>query len=371
MRSPFLMPAAKTGVRSCGGRRRAARCGMATELAPWRIKVVRSILGFLGLAVGILLAWANGFYQRTPQERVHAWVQTPCRILQWEVAVSPGSGPGSAYGSSLNIRFEYDFAGKTWSSDRYDEASHRDVDLREFEREGDAARKGAAFCYVNPENPAEASFHPARLWVPWSLAGGGLLLALVSAAFLKRTFFPSRRSRDMGREARVRWWQKAGLLGVAVVSVGLGLLLGFRQGMPDMLWGQFVRGQLVEVSARVEGNAVYTARGIGKRSHQIHYLAGVIYSYEHGGRRWHSDRWRFDTRLMDTGSEERAKQKLADYPAGREVRCWIHPQKPWFATLDPGLQPVALFWLVIPLTFFAGSLWLLRVWWRMRKSEPS
>lgn len=364
MRSPFF----DISVKPCGWRRLAARCGMSAELAPWRIKTVRSILGFLGLAVGILLAWANWFYHRAPQERVHGWQQTPCRVLQWEVSVSPGSGAGSGtgYSASPTLRFEYDFAGRTWISDRYDEASNRDVDIREFEREGDAARRGPAFCYVNPENPAEASFHAARLWVPWSLAGGGVLLALASGAFLVRTFVPSRRSRALGREGRVRWWQRAGLLGVAAVAAGLGLLLGFRQGMPDMLWGQFVRGQLIEVSARVEGRAIYTVRGVGKRSHQIHYLAGVIYSYEHDGRSWHSDRWRFDTRQVDTGSQERAEQKLADYPPGRLVRCWIHPQKPWFATLDPSLQPVALLWLAIPLAFFAGSLWLLRVWWRMR-----
>src|SRR5215207_3855273 len=110
-------------------------------LAPWRIKAVRCIFGIVGLGVGILLAVAGYYHQRESHEKVAAWVKTPCRILHWGMEITHGPGGDLV---KPTMTYEYTFEGKTHRSSNYDEATDWIVDLRDFEEEGDAARRGPA-----------------------------------------------------------------------------------------------------------------------------------------------------------------------------------------------------------------------------------
>ncbi|MEN3941600.1 DUF3592 domain-containing protein [Prosthecobacter sp. SYSU 5D2] len=327
---------------------------MNTPLPPWRIKLIRTVLGLPALAVGILLAWAGYFHQMEDHEKVASWVKTPCRILSWGVNVSQ-----SSFGLKVQpvMSFEYAYGGKTYRSSNYDEATDWLVDLRDFEAEGHAARRGPAYCYVNPDKPAEASFRAARLWFPFSLIGGGAALALAAMVFLILTYIP-RRIRPYDRDGMQGRVGRRVLGGMALFLIGLGVYQLWQFNLVDKVYAQVVRSQLIRVPARVEGTGIVEERGSGRHYNRRYQKAHLVYSYEHGGRRWHSDRWYFDARRLDVGSKETTRAMLARYPAGLEMGIWILPDKPWYSTLDPGLRWDFL-WLILPVGFISGGLWLL------------
>lgn len=322
-------------------------------LAPGRLKFIRCLFGVIGLGVGILLVIAGRYHQLDPHDKMAAWVKTPCRILQWGVTLTHGPGGDLVL---PHMAYQYTFGGKVHASANYDEADW-EVDLRDFEEEGAAARRGPAFCYVNPAKPAQASFRAARLWFPYSLIGGGGLLALVSLIFIVRTFFPSRFTRGLTREERQQIFSRRMSLGLGLFILGMGLHLGNSQGILDAVRGQLLRSELIQKNARVEGVVITQKRGSGRNSHRTYNMVRLVYSYEHAGRRWHSDRWYFDSTEVNAGAITDARALKTDYPPGHEMGCWIHPEKPWLATLHPGLRWYFLMFL-FPVAFIIGGVWL-------------
>ncbi|MES2599027.1 MAG: hypothetical protein V4662_27110 [Verrucomicrobiota bacterium] len=331
-------------------------------IAPWRIKAVRCIFGIVGLGLGILLVMAGYYHQLAPHEKVAGWVKTPCRILNWGMEITHGPGGDLV---KPTMTYEYTVSGKTYKSSSYDEATDWVVDMRDFEEEGDAARRGPAFCYVDPKDPRESSFRAAQLWYPWSLVGGGGLLALISIVFLVRTFMRIHGISTQNVEARVGWLQRHFVLGCSLTLLGFGGYMTVQQGIADAVYGQIVRSKLIPVPARVEARGVHGERGSGKNSHQVYNMVHLVYSYEHAGRRWYADRWYFDATEVDGGTKEDARALAAQYPLGLAMTVWIHPDRPWYATLDPGLRWHFL-WFLFPLGLIGAGLWFLRARWGMR-----
>lgn len=333
---------------------------MPSTLPPWRLRLIRTLLGGCALAVGVLLAWAGYFHQLPNHRRVAAWEKVPCRILSWGVTVTHGPA-GSRVQPGMS--FEYAFAGRTYRSSNYDEATDWVVDLRDFEAEGVVARRGPAFCHVDPANPSKASFRAARLWFPYSLIGGGGLLAVISAGFLLRTYLPGQRTLDP--ESFKRRAGAVVLSGLACFLLGMGAYQLWTFAPHDALRQQLVRTRLIEVPARVEATGIEEVRGSGRNSHRIYHRARLVYSYEHDGRRWHSDRWSFDAKFSSGGSKESLRAMLDRYPNGSALRTWIDPEKPWHATLSVELR-WGLLLNLIPLAFVIAGVWLLG---KLRKSR--
>lgn len=325
---------------------------MPSTLPPWRIRLIRTLLGGCALAIGVLLAWAGYFHQLPKHRQVAAWERVPCQILSWGVTVTHGSA-GSRVQPGMS--FEYRWGDRTYRSSNYDEATDWVIDLRDFEAEGAAARRGPAFCRVNPANPSQASFRAARLWFPSSLIGGGGLLAVVSAGFLLRTWLPSRRTLDPNLFQRQAG--SAILAGLAALLLGLGSYQLWRFAPHEALRQQLVRHRLIEVPVRVEATGIEETRGTGRNSHRIYHQAHLVYSYEHDGRRWHSDRWSFQAK-HSSGSKDQLRALLDRYPRGSELRGWMDPEKPWYSTLNPGLH-WGLLWNLIPLACLSAGVWLL------------
>lgn len=323
--------------------------------------MIRVIFGFLGLLIGVLLAWAGAFHQMEDQQRVAAWVRTPCKVLVWESVIVRSSGDALGYTFNPSLRFEYEFAGKTRRSDVYDETSKREPGLRAFEEEGAGARSGNTFCYVNPDNPAEASYHAAQLWRPWSLILGGGSLAVASLWFLFRTWWPGRSRRREGygeADRRYRFW---GITGLACLLLFVSGHMVVRTGTFDLLREQWLRSKWQEVAAKVEGVGLSETRGSSTRnSHRITHHAHIVYSYEHGGRRWHADHWTLPERTLTAGNSVELEVQLKEHPVGSTLRCWIHPDKPWLTTLDPSFRAGDFLWQLLPLSIFGMAIWLFR-----------
>lgn len=328
---------------------------MSVPLAPWRLKVIRSIIGTLSLGIGILLAWAGYFHQLPKYEQVASWVKTPCQILRWSVEVSR-----STFGTSVDpsMAFEYVFNGKTYTSGNYDEMADEEVDFRDFEAEGVSVRKSPTFCYVNPAQPYDASFHPVQLWFPYSLIGGGTLLALGGFVFLCRTFLGRAASRPL--EQRWRGLGRWGLTIGGLICGAIGWNLADEQNLLDLFYAPFVQGQMIQVPAKVETTGISIARGRGRRSHMTYHMANLAYSYEHSGHRWVANRWYFDTTQLNGGSQEETETLLRQYPQGMNISVWIHPEKPWIATFYRGVGWQHLYCLptLILIGFATWMLWM-------------
>jgi hypothetical protein len=333
------------------------------RMAPWRLRFIRTLLAVVALAVGVLIAWAGYFHQLEEHARLAKWDKVPCKILTWTVSVSQGH-----FGASVNpgMTYEYAYAGKTYRSSEYDAATDWVVDLRDFEAEGDAARRGPAFCYVNPADPSKSSFRTARLWYPYSLIGGGGLLAFLGLVALIRAYWPGRFRRDPTGEITLSRWMRQGVGVAGALLIWLGVDLFISYGTAEELWAQSVRSQLVQVPARVEATGITSRKGSGKNSHRTYHDARLVYSYEHGGRRWYSDRWYFETNRLTQGSDKLAREILQPYTKGRIISCWILSDKPWFATLDPAFKWFSMLWNLLPLAFVVGGLVMFRLSWKMR-----
>ena len=88
--------------------------------------------------------------------RAQSWVETPARILDIKLKKSSGSEGGTTYG--IDIRYEYEFNGKTYSSERFNSSSGTDNisdyhqrNFRHYKSLHD--KKQPITCYVNPDDP--------------------------------------------------------------------------------------------------------------------------------------------------------------------------------------------------------------------------
>ncbi len=333
-----------------------------SNLAPWRIKFVRSIFAAIFLGIGILLAWAGYFHQLPDHAKVASWVKTPCKVLHWDLLVSQTSN--RFLNINTSIAYQYEFAGKTYRGDHYDEATDWEVDLRDFEEEGVAARRGPAFCYVDPQRPSEASFRGPRLWFPYSLIGGGGFLALLGLIFFWNTFFPSRRSRGRSQEDKQRIVSRRALMVVVIVLLGISANLASKAGTVDALAELRLRKDLVQVPARVESTSVQEETYQSKNTTRVSYVAKLIYSYEHDGRRWHSDRWSFASTGLKYYNRPQAEATLKNVPPGLATSCWIHPEKPWLSTLHAETSLTSLWPHILPVAIALGAFFLLGGCWR-------
>lgn len=332
---------------------------MGGTLAPWRIKTVRAIFAVLGMGVGGLMAWAGWFHQMENHRKVAGWVKTPCEVVKWEVDVSRGG-----YGTSVNrsILYRYEFGGRVYRGSNYDEATDWEVDMRDFEKEGVAARRGPSFCHVDPQRPFMASFRGARIWFPWSLIGGGLLLVVAGLVFMVLTFLPRVRTRPVRQERGGRYFCLFFGLGMLVT----GGVMGWQGGFADAIRGQWVRARLAEVPAKIESSGVYQRQGTGRKSHMTYQMVRVVYSYDFGGRRWHSDRWYADATALQGGTAEQARELASRHPEGSEAKAWIIPDEPWHAVLEPGLRWGMVKYLVPAILIIGGAALLReakRMWW--------
>jgi len=332
---------------------------MGGELAPWRIKTARCIIAVLAIGVGGLLAWAGWFHQLDDQRKIASWAKVPCTILRWDMQVSE-----TAYGAnaSRHTFYRYEFGGKTYTGQNYDKGSDKEPDLRDFEEEGVAARKGPTYCHVNPANPWESSFHGPRPGFPWALTIGGLLLALAGFVFLILTFVP--RKRLPPELAAARYNRRVLLL------LGLGLmtgacLMGSQRNLIPAIEGQLLRQKLIQVPAEIETTGYYETRGSGRNRNLTFRKVTVLYSYTYGGRTWHADRWYYHSTVRDGGSDEETDALRSPYPRGLAVTAWIDPRRPWIATLDPGLSWYDL-WFIAPLALGGFGLRMLWQFWSTR-----
>lgn len=306
------------------------------------------IFGLIFLCVGIGLAGFAGVKLLPRALEVKGWRATPCEVTHWAVQVIPDES--AVYKVAVEVRYTYDFEGQRHEGTVYDALNARDPKINEAEEEGVKARQGPALCYVNPDEPSEASFRPASFWLSGGLIAGGVMLAflgggIASSALLK-----------LGRKlvSPSGGAPRSGCVGALVLPIAGLLFVGaaalvWKLALYDRLDGSALESRLKATPARVIASGTHATKSgnhQARPSSKRKYRPKIAYQYEFAGRTWHSDWLDFDPHSV-TSSRRQAEEAASRYPVDKIVTCWVNPDAPWQAVLEKRQTSPIWLWLIV------------------------
>ncbi len=289
--------------------------------------------GLIFLLAGLGICWLSWTKMLSPSAKVRSWTETPCRVTQWEIEVTPG---GEVYQTAPRIAYEYDFNGQHLTGQTYDAALSSVPPINEFEQQGTAARTGPAVCYVNPAQPRESSYQRGSYTTGGFVLGMGLLFAGVGGLVMM-TGISGLFRRVTGQDAAVGQLGK-GCAGGILAPIFFALFAGagfavWKLALHHQPDWKAIGGRMVEVPAKVIASGVATSRSSGKNS-STSYKTKVAFSYEFEGRTWHSGWLDFDRASTSGSNYKKAQEAAHRYPAGSSTRAWVDPTAPWQAVLE-------------------------------------
>lgn len=200
-------------------------------------------------------------------------------------------------------------------------------------------------CYVNPHSPNEAALRRPRLW-PLLVLGVPLLFVGFGVAGIVATWRGGWRRKGSGLDAPRSQRSAKGGRGCAVAAFSLFAIFG----------GAFLLFFVFPIVRKLASYdwevvpATIVWSGVGEHSGDdgSTYSVDVLYEYEHGGRKWRSNRYHF---MSGSSSGEVGKQEaVARLPAGARVDAFVDPHDPSAAVLSRALGGMMWFAL-LPLVF--------------------
>ena len=131
-------------------------------------------------------------------------------------------------------------------------------------------------------------------------------------------------------------------------SFGVGVFLRWRAAS-SRNW-PWTMGTVVNARIREEVHVAEHGRAYSR------YYPEVAYEYVVEGRTYRSKRIRFGgLPFVYSTDREEIETWLADYPGGRQVQVYYHPQRPEEAVLQPGGSTAAAILIVVGLGGLLGS----------------
>lgn len=302
------------------------------------------------LALGLLAAWFLGamIFQSLA---TYTWTKTPAKILH--SAVGEDTQRDSPF--SVEVRFQYEWNGQTHISTKYRPQTERSSQHDTIQKQLKALPAGKTVtCLVNPARPTEAILRRSSPWfglfilIPLVFAtvgGGGIFFTWAAPPSTKST--KSTKSADPKspqNEKRTTLW-----MGGIFTLIGAGLLIFWI--LPSMT--KAVASQnWTETSCTVITSRVKSHRGDDSTT----YSVDIFYRYLIGNQEYQSNRFRI---FGGSSSGREAKAEIVEkYPAGSQQVCYVNPQNPAEAVLQPGVGWMALLGL-IPLVFLLLGLAIL------------
>ncbi len=311
--------------------------------------VIGAIVGFcLGAAVVVGCLFMVVLMARSwwAEAKVYGWSEGTATIVEAHVLASPRADRDPF----LSVRFRYDFAGRSYDSDRVDaRSSIRDPDA---DRLAELWQPGSTWpCYVDPHNPQVAVLRRDSLWwgfailFPLTFAGalGGLFLYAAWASL--RDQGAPRAAASVGAKRVVRRIAMTLLFVVLVVTtyfLGVQPLLLFESArhwhpLPCTIVSSRVRARSQDMSTR--------------------YSALIVFLYQLDGR----ERASGDYALAEDSSRSfrDAAAIVERHPPGAQATCFVDPRNPDRAVIDRSLPrgtPFALLPLGLLITMSRGLL---------------
>src|SRR6185503_12449650 len=279
------------------------------------------------------------------------WKRAQCRVLTAQVeellfSLPPGEAAVERTPYQLAVTYEWERDGRTLTGSHVGGKS-------KYSTRGKAEAALAGYppgaqvsCFVDPHDPTQASLRRPQLW-GLLLLGFPLLFVGFGVAGIVSAWSGGWRRKGAGGVAAPRSQKSAkGGRGCAVAGFGLFVLFGGA----FLLFFAFPIARKVASSGwqTVPATIVWSGVGVHSGDDSTTYSVDVLYEYEHGGRRWRSNRYRF---MTGSSSGEGGKQEaVGRMPTGARVEAWIDPGDPSSAVLDRALGGFMWFALM-PLVF--------------------
>ncbi len=294
-----------------------------------------------GLFIVVLMArswWAEA--------KVYGWSEGTATIVEAHVLASPRADRDPF----LSVRFRYDFAGRTYESDRVDaRSSIRDPDAY---RLAELWRPGSTWsCYVDQRDPQVAVLRRDSLW--WGFAvlfpltfAGGLGGLFLYAAWASLRSGPDPKTSTLTANAPAKRVVRRVALTLLFVSL---VLTTYFLGLQPLLLFESARHwrerPCTIVASRIRAD---------NRGNRTGYGPLIVFRYDLDGR----ERASGDYELVedDNRSFGDAAAIVQRYPPGAQATCYVDPRDPARAVIDRSLPKVAPFAL-LPLGFLIMLSW--------------
>jgi len=263
------------------------------------------------------------------------WPAVPCVIESSSIA-------NRSSGYEIQVRYRYDFGGKTWHSQRLKMQTTTSTDYAALQRQVDAYPAGAASqCFVNPSDPAEAVLRLDDLWI--------LPFALIPLIFVA-----------VGAFGIFALWHGPPATFIrpapAQVAAARGSMVLF--GIFAIVGGVLFYFFVVRVALDVMAARNWTATPCLVQSSTVRahsgksttYSIDILYQYEINGSTYQSNHYDFLGGSSDGYSSKEAI--VRQFPPGTRTVCYVNPDDPADVVFDRGFSTDM--WIgFLPLIFLA------------------
>lgn len=316
-----------------------------------RIMASLFYLVFAGMGVAVAgffaVAMKNGMVS-------WSWDRAQCRVLATHVdellfTLPPEKAAVEDHPYALAVTYQWERDGRVFNGTHVGGTSQFSTRARAEAALARYAPDSTVGCYVNPHNPNEAALRRPRLW-PLLVLGVPLLFVGFGIAGIVATWRGGwrRKSSAAGLDAPRSQKSAKGGRGCAAAAFSLFAIFG----------GAFLLFFVIPIVRKLASfdwevvPATIVWSGVGEHSgdDSTTYSVDVLYEYEHGGRKWRSNRYHF---MSGSSSGEAGKQEVvARLPPGARVDAFVDPHDPSAAVLSRALGGMMWFAL-IPLVFVA------------------
>ncbi|MEM6911853.1 MAG: DUF3592 domain-containing protein [Verrucomicrobiota bacterium] len=316
-----------------------------------------ALFGLPFLAAGLFFAYVSGQSLVTALVS-QTWEEVPCVVDEFRILVDRKAD------EPFHPKVRYHFQ---WEGERREgRVLRHESDSREDEYEALAELRwrflgeGDQVCRVNPANPSENALLAGSagggllgliFGLVFAVVGGGMLVGGVVGWRRRKAAVSSEEALSSTEPARGAPWV---LVVVASLSglAGLGMLVGL--ALP-MVATYLDARSWEEVPATVIWSRVKSHEGEDNTT----YSVDIFYRYQFQGQTHRSN----SVSLAKGSSSGRAskQRKVRQFPRGKEIVCYVDPEKPWKALLEREFAGWSWVTVLFPLPFLAfgvgGWLW--------------
>lgn len=267
------------------------------------------------------------------------WSEVPCVVTKLQVKASLKLDPPFQPKTSYN----YEFDNTSYTGHK---VSHSQDAEEDFEKLGELLekqrKKEIKFCYVNPQTPGEAVLIKQSSWE----VIGGIAFAAFGSFFVLIGFFIIRQNRKKSGAITSSVENHSGGLVIMVIFFSIFALAGCTTMI--FMGKRMLRSISAQNWQETPAKVIWSRVVSDDSGDSTTYRPEVFYRYQFNGSKYRSNSYKIS---KSSSSGYASKQKVIDtYPRGKSISCYVNPEKPWQAIIQPKIG-LGWLWLLFPLPF--------------------